>query len=52
MVDELLSRVAAHTPQAIRQVQAALPSGFPQALAEAVFSGLTRAAQRLEQVVA
>ena len=52
MVDELLSRLAAHTPQAIRQVQAALPSGFPQALAEAVFSGLTRAAQRLEQVVA
>ncbi|MFV0662089.1 type II toxin-antitoxin system HipA family toxin [Denitromonas sp.] len=43
----IIDTLVARTPQAIADVAAALPEGFPPALAEAVFDGLARAAQTL-----
>jgi len=43
VIDDLADR----TPQVIRQVRAQLPKDFPEALAEAILSGLQDAANRI-----
>lgn len=43
----LIDELVAATPQAIAEVAANLPGGFPEGLAGAVFDGLTQAAEKL-----
>jgi serine/threonine-protein kinase HipA len=45
VVDDLIDR----TPAVVRRVRAMLPSDFPSALAESIFSGLQAAADRLSK---
>jgi len=44
IIDELVER----TPGAIAQIQKSLPKGFPEKVAEAVLTGLGKAARSLE----
>lgn len=50
--EPLLHELIAHTPEAIAQVQAQLPTGFSQQVADKVLSGLLSAARTLETMPA
>lgn len=45
--EPIIERLVESTPQVIDQVGAQLPPGFPQSLADAIFKGLSAAAQAL-----
>jgi len=46
--EDLIERVLARTPEVIASVSARIPPGFPQGVADAIFSGLARSAKALE----
>lgn len=46
-IDELLNKVAEHTPSAIATVRRKLPPYFPESVSEPIFAGLEQAASRL-----
>lgn len=48
-VDTVIDKVVEMTPAVVQQVQAKLPKDFPAEVAQAIFSGLLTAAQRLGQ---
>ena len=50
LVDGEISRLATVIPQAVEAHAAALPKGFPEAVAESVFSGLTNRRRLLESL--
>jgi serine/threonine-protein kinase HipA len=50
--DPLIQKLIERTPQAIAQVQAMLPAGFPEHVAGPIFKGLANSAQRLARMPA
>ena len=44
----ILNELIAQTPVVIRSVQSQLPAGFPQTVAEPVFTGLQTSASQLQ----
>jgi serine/threonine-protein kinase HipA len=47
--DTILGELIAQTPAVIRSVQSQLPAGFPQTVAEPVFTGLRASASQLQR---
>jgi serine/threonine-protein kinase HipA len=50
--EPLIEAILARVPQAIAEVQARLPAGFPQRVAESIFAGLQESARLLAQMPA
>jgi serine/threonine-protein kinase HipA len=50
-VESLIEDIVARTPAVIAAVRAQLPQGFPEAVADSIFSGVQAAANRLAQHV-
>ena len=48
--EDLIEQVLERTPQAIGNVAAKLPAGFPARVAESIFEGLRKAAERLARM--
>jgi serine/threonine-protein kinase HipA len=46
---DLRQSLAAMAPEAIGRVQAKLPAGFPEVVAESIFTGITKAANKLNE---